>query len=68
VTPGCPAAALTAADGLPLHLAYTYNAAGNTTQLVQTGATTSLTTDYAYDPLGRLTGSTRTDGAKATYS
>jgi len=68
VTPGCPVAALTAADGLPLHLAYTYNAAGNTTQQVQESATKNLTTDYTYDPLGRLTGSTRTDGVKATYS
>lgn len=68
VTPGCPVAALTAADGLPLHLAYTYDGEGNTTQQVQESATKNLTTDYAYDPLGRLVGSTRTDGAKATYS
>ncbi|NYE96239.1 RHS repeat-associated protein [Psychromicrobium silvestre] len=68
VTPGCPMAALTAADGLPMHLAYTYDKAGNTTQLVQESATKTLTTGYSYDPLGRLTASTRTDGAKATYS
>ena len=67
MTPGCPIAALTAADGLPLHFTYTYDKAGDTTRFAQTGATTSLTTDYTYDALGRLIGSSRTDGVKATY-
>ncbi|SFR53955.1 RHS repeat-associated core domain-containing protein [Microbacterium azadirachtae] len=67
VTPGCPTGALTAADGLPLHFTYTYDKAGDTTRFAQTGATTSLTTDYTYDALGRLIGSSRTDGVKASY-
>ncbi|MDA8439919.1 MAG: putative toxin, partial [Propionibacterium sp.] len=68
VQPGCPVLALTAADGLPMTLAYAYDADGRITALAQTSATKTLSTRYSYDKLGRLTASTRSDGANATYS
>ena len=68
VTPGCPVVELTAADGLPMTLSYSYDADGRVSSLRQQSVSKDLTTSYRYDSLGRLISSTRTDGADASYS
>ncbi|MHB8507353.1 MAG: RHS repeat-associated core domain-containing protein [Candidatus Dormibacteria bacterium] len=51
-----------------LKYAYAYDAAGNTTQTVQTQEHQPLTRNYTYDNLARLTGVNQSDGYQALYT
>jgi RHS repeat-associated protein len=65
---GCTATTKTAVTALPLKLDYSYDKDGRVSAQNQSDSAGTLDTSYSYDGLGRLTGSTRSDGINSSYS